>query len=307
MLDPGLINDMTEMISKSLKPSQIDEIGRLMMKRYNSHEILGIDPHITVPKRRAAGSLISECVRDNQAEKLVKTIIELNGSDLMGKPVQFEGIERFMNNLATAGYVYDFKKRKLKKLKEDPEEMRNWGALREGKEYNITVVCIDIVANSSIVKKHGTKKAEKLYFKFHNLLRRVLSEYNGRIWHWAGDGALIAFTFKKHEIRSVMFAIELQNLLSVFNIDPDRPVKDRIELRIGMDTGKIKFSNETGTIVSETINYAAHLEKSFTLPGSISISDKLRDSLPEELRHLFINSGEFEQRTAYVSPVENMN
>ena len=74
-----------------------------------------------------------------------------------------------------------------------------------------------------------------------------------------------------------------------------------------MDTGKIKFSNETGTIVSETINYAAHLEKSFTLPGSISISDKLRDSLPEELRHLFINSGEFEQRTAYVSPVENMN
>jgi class 3 adenylate cyclase len=307
MLDPGLINDMTEMLSRSLKPSQIDEIGRLLMRQYNSHEMLGMAPHITVPKRRAAESLISECIRRKNEDKLIKIIIELNESELLGKPVVFEGIERFMNRLADSGYVYDYRKRQLKKIKEDPELMPNWGALREGREYDITVACIDIVANSSIVKKYGAKKTEQLYLKFQNLLRRVLSVYNGRIWHWAGDGCLIAFTFKKHPVRSVLFAIELQNLLSVFNIDPDRPIRERIELRIGMDTGRIKFSNETGTIVSETINYAAHLEKSFTLPGSISISEKIWNSLPPDLKYLFINSGEFEGRRAYVSPVGNVN
>jgi len=307
MLDPGLINDMTEMLAKNLKPCQIDEIGRLILRKYNSHEMLGIDPHITVPKRRAAESLISECIRKKHEEKLVKCLIDLNGGELLGKQIEFEGIERFLYNLTTSGFIYDFKRRKLKKVHEDPESMPNWGALKEGKIYDFSIACIDIVANSSLVKKHGVKKAEQLYFRFHNLLRRVLSVYNGRIWYWAGDGALLAFTFKGHEIRSIMFAVELQNLLSVFNVDPDRPVKDRIEIRIGVDTGKMKFSNETGTIISENINYAAHLEKSHTIPGSISISGELWQTLPEDLQHLFIYSGDFEGRPAYVSPVENMN
>jgi hypothetical protein len=90
MLDPGLINDMTEMLSRSLKPSQIDEIGRLLMRQYNSHEMLGMAPHITVPKRRAAESLISECIRRKNEDKLIKIIIELNESELLGKPVVFE-------------------------------------------------------------------------------------------------------------------------------------------------------------------------------------------------------------------------
>lgn len=307
MLDPGLINDMTEMLSKSLKPAQIDEIGRLLLKQYNSHEILGIDPHITVPKRRAAESLISECIRQKNEDNLVKVLIDLNESELLGKPVIFEDIERFLNRLATSGYIYDYKKRKLKTVKEDPELMPNWGALREGKEYEITVACIDIVGNSAIVKKHGAKKAEKLYYRFQNMLRKVLSSYDGRIWQWSGDGCLIAFTFSKHTVRSVMFAMELQNLLTVFNLDPERPIKERIELRIGMDTGRIKFLNETGTIVSETINYAAHLEKSFSLPGSISISDSLWKLLPGELQHLFIDGGDFEGRRAYIIPVKNLN
>ncbi len=305
MLDPVLINDMTEMLTKHLKPNQIDEIGRLLLKTYNSHEKLGIDTHITIPRRRAAETLIDECLTRNKSEDLIKCLIEIDGSDLLGKTVSFDGIESFMKDLASSGYIYDSKKRKMKKLKEAPEELPNWGALREGKNYEVTVGSIDIVGNSALVKEHGMKKAEKLYFKFWNLLRRVLAVYDGRIWSWSGDGGLVAFTFKNHPTRAVLCALELQNALPVFNLDPDLPIREPISLRIGLDTGTLKFAHDTGKIVSETINYAAHLEKNFTSPGMVSISKQLKQKISPNLQSLFSQEDDFEGRAACCSSADN--
>ena len=299
MLDPVLINDMTEMMTKHLKPNQIDEIGRMLLKRYNSHEALGIDDHITIPRRRAAEALIDECLNRNKDEDLIKCLIELDGSDLLGKPVSFDGIETFMKDLVSSGYLYNHKKRKIEKLKKDPEELPNWGALREGKNYEVTVASIDIVGNSALVKKYGMKKIERVYAHFWNLLRRILSVYEGRIWSWSGDGGLVAFTFKDHATRAVLFALELQNVLSVFNVDPHIPIDESISLRIGLDTGNLKFSQNTGQIVSETINYAAHLEKTFTAPGKISISKEIWLRISNSLQSIFDCEGEFEGRAAY--------
>ena len=299
MLDPVLLNDMTEMLTKHLKPNQIDEIGRMLLKRYSSHEKLGIDDHITIPRRKAAEALIDECLTSKKEEDLIKCLIELDGSDLLGKTVVFDSIETFMKDMVSSGYIYDFKKRKLKKLKEEQDELSNWGALREGKNYEITVASIDIVGNSALVKKYGMKKIEKVYAKFWSLLRRILTVYDGRTWSWSGDGGLVAFTFKDHPTRAVLFALELQNTLSVFNVDPSLPIDEPISLRIGLDTGNMKFSQNTGQIVSETINYAAHLEKTFTAPGKISISKELYLRISENLQSIFDCEGEFEGRTAF--------
>src|SRR6056297_2862632 len=299
MLDPVLINDMTEMLTKHLKPNQIDEIGRMLFKRYNSHEKLGIDDHITIPRRKAAEALIDECLSSKKEEDLIKCLIELDGSDLLGKTVAFDSIESFMKDMVSSGYIYDFKKRRIKKLKDEQDELPNWGVLREGKNYEVTLASIDIVGNSDLVKKYGIKKIEKVYAKFWSLLRRILSVYDGRTWSWSGDGGLVAFTFKDHPTRAVLFALELQNTLSVFNVNPSLPIDEAISVRIGLDTGNLKFSQNTGQIVSETINYAAHLEKTFTSPGKISISKELYIRISENLQSIFDCEGEFEGRTAF--------
>ncbi|ADK80146.1 putative adenylate/guanylate cyclase [Sediminispirochaeta smaragdinae DSM 11293] len=299
MLDPSLHNHIAEMMTKSLKPDQIDELGCLLMNHYCSHTILGLDSHITVPTRKAATAFIQECEQKGYEERLLKLLIEIDGNQLLGKTVNLEGIEEMRNMMLYSGLVYDEKKRKIRKLREDPSELSNWGALKQGKRYDMTIASVDIVGNSAIVKKHGIKKAEKLYFRFWAFLRKVLEDYDGRIWNWAGDGGILAFTFKGHQQRAVMFALEVQSLIGVFNASPDKPVNEIIRLRIGLDTGKIKFADETGQIVSETINYAAHLEKNGTDPGSISVSDELIGSLPKSLRALFKGNGVFEERKTW--------
>lgn len=298
MLDPGLTNNVIEMLSKNLKPDHINEIGKLIIKNFDMYEILGLDHHITVSKRKAAATLLEQCSNENCEGELFKLLIELDGSDLMGKTVSFSELESVLNDLAKRGYVYDYKRRRMKHTKEDIDELPNWGVLRSGKTYDMSIVSIDIVGNSKLVTEHGLKKAEKLYFKFWSFLRRVLGVYEGRIWNWAGDGGILAFTFKNHAVRAVLFSMEIQHLLPVFNMDPDRPILDELTLRVGIDTGKIKFDDDTGKIVSETINYAAHLEKSFTAPGCISVSEKVMRLLPEGMRSYFTGSGEFEGRKA---------
>jgi class 3 adenylate cyclase len=298
MLDPGITNNVIEMLSKNLKPDQINEIGKLIIKKFDMYEILGIDHHITISKRKAAATLIEQCSSEKCEDQLLKLLIDLDGSDLAGQTVSFAELEVVMNDLAKQGYVYDYKKRKMKRIKEDVDELPNWGVLRAGKTYEMTIVSLDIVGNSKLVKDHGLKKAEKLYFQFWSFLRRVLAVYDGRIWHWAGDGGILAFTFKTHSIRAVMFAMEIQHLLPVFNMDPERPISDELTLRVALDTGKIKFDDDTGKIVSDTINYAAHLEKSFTGPGCISVSEKVLKLLPEGMRAYFSGTAEFEGRKA---------
>lgn len=299
MLDPSLYNMICEMITKALKPDQIDELGRLLLKKHCSHDILGLDEHITVPARKAAEAFMEACREKSCEEKLLKLLIELEGSQLLGKAVHFDGLEEMMNAMMRSGFVYDAKKRRIRRMKEDPLEMPGWGSLRDGKRYEISIVSVDIVGNSALVKKHGMKKAEKLYYRFWSFLRRVMEVYDGRIWNWAGDGGIIAFSFKGHQQRAVLFAMELQRLIPVFNADPDKKISDSITLRLGLDCGKMKFSSDTGQIVSETINYAAHLEKSFAEAGGIALSGKMANSLPKKLREMFVSDGVFEEQEAF--------
>lgn len=299
MLDKSLQAELVEILASNFNPVQIDEIGSLFEKNYNSHTILGMKDHITVPIRKGANALVDFCIQKKCDDELVSVLVETDGSKMMGKQVNIPEIEEFLSKLAEYGYIYDYKNRKVRKIKEDVMDLPNWGSLRDGKQYDVTVGSIDIVGNSALVNKHGIKKMEKMYFRFWNFLRRLLRVYDGRIWSWAGDGGIMAFTFKGHEVRAVQCALEIQALLSVFNLDPDKSIPDDIQTRIGLDSGKIKFFEDTGRIISDTINFAAHLEKQFTPPKGIAVSESVRENMPKKLKELFCTEDTFEEKRVY--------
>lgn len=299
MLDKTLKAELIEILASNFSLPMIDELGMLFTPKYNSNELTGIDDHITVPLRKAAGALVDYCIGKSCDDELVKIIIEMDGKKIMGKTVIIPELEIFLAELARYGFVYDPRKRKLRKTKEEVLDMSNWGALRNGREYEMTIISIDIADNSVLVNSLGMKKMEKMYFRFWEFLRRLLTEYDGRIWNWAGDGGILAFAFKDHAVRAVRFALEVQSLLPIFCTDPRNPITDDIRVRIGLDSGNITYNDETGRIVSDTINFAAHVEKQFTPPDGVSLSDAVFEQLPEKLKKIFCNNGTFEERTVY--------
>lgn len=295
-----LERELIEMLSKSFTFNDLEQIGKdLFGRKYNTHELEGISKTLSISPTNAARRLVSECSERKKIETLVITLVQMEGNYLNDKIVKIRNLENLLYHQAQYGIVYDYKQRKFLAVKSDPTLVTNWGVLRDKKDYTLTVGSVDICKNSMLVKKHGSSTMETVYKRLLEFIRTTLYPYDGRVWSWQGDGGLIAFPKKQKVDLSISCCMNILLTLPVFNLHPDHPIADPIQLRIGVDRGTINFFADTGRIVSETINYAAHLEKSNTDPWGISISDSVYKEINPKIRKHFATKAKFEGRTAY--------
>jgi class 3 adenylate cyclase len=299
MLEPALKNHHIELLALNFRPDEINEMGRLLFKKYDSHSLSGIETHFTLSPRKCASVLVDQCIEFDKVDKLIELVASLDEQTIMGRQIKVDGLEEFLKNLTQTGMVYDFQRRRLTKVRSDFGKLLNWGALKDGKRYVITVMSIDVVENSRLVREYGNRVMERLYLSLRKFLEKQIARYDGRIWNFAGDGGIAAFAFRMHPDRAVLCALEIQRTVPLFNLQSVIPAEEHFSLRIALDTGSIKFLSDTGSIVSETINYASHLEKQFTSPGSVTISGTLQNELNPRIAAVFECAGEFEGQTAY--------
>ncbi len=301
MLDPSLKNLLIETISCSIKIKEMDEIGKMLNKKFDIYALAEKTAVQTMGLRLAATVLVENMEAIKKTDELVKLLAELDNNLILGRVLQLENFEYFLQQLTLSGYFYDFKKRKVLPIKDDISELPNWGALKDGKSYAVSVISVDIVSNSELVKKYGAKTMKKVYTNLWVFLKQNLAHTDGRIWTWAGDGGILAFAFKEHIERAVRFAIEVQRTIALFNMSKKNPLDDPIHLRLGINTGKLNYHNDTGQIISEVINLAAHLEKQKTEPGGVSITEGVYKGINTKLQSIFEGIGSFESTPCYQS------
>jgi len=306
MFDASIVKDLTEMMGKSLTFKDIEAVGGYLFKDhgYSTHRLAGVDHKVSISPLNAARALVQECERKTLLKELFAFVFELDGMPLNGRSVRLEGLENVLYALSRSGTYYDFGKRKLIGYDIDKESLPGWGALRNGKEYDIAIASADICRNSELVKKYKEPVMQQVSYRLQRFIQHRLDFHGGRIWSWSGDGGLIAFRDihkKSRETAAVSCCLEILYSLPVFNLHPDRLIRDDICLRIGIDSGPVKFYDDTGRIVSEVINYAAHLEKKGTQPGALSVSDEVYGRLPKTLQSVFKVEREFEGRVAHAT------
>jgi len=301
VLEPALRNDLVELLAANFKTAEVNELGGLILGSFDSNEVSGTKNHISLSSRKSARLLVDRCEDGGELPALLKLVVEIDDGVVHGRSVRVHGLEAFLGKLLRAGIHYDFKTRRIISSCKDPEELVNWGCLKDGRDYDTAVISLDVADNSALVRKHGLRKMEKLYFNLWGFLRDKLAATDGRIWSWAGDGGIIAFALKDSARRAVRFAIEVQTAIPVFNLTSALDWHSDLSLRLGIDSGKVRFNADTGKIVSEVINYAAHLEKKSTTPGCISISHAVYSTLPRRVAGLFHFGGIFEEQDFYTT------
>jgi class 3 adenylate cyclase len=250
----------------------------------------------------AAQVLIDNLTERNQLGDFVKLLVEMDEEIILGKEIRFIGLEYFLRKLTENGLVYDDKKRKVVPLKEDLSARPDWGSLKNGRSYDVTVASMDIVGSSELVKTFGRKTMENFYSFFWSALGERLTMYDGRIWSWAGDGGILAFTFKNHQARAVRCAVEIQRVMPLINAHSRNPIAENVSIRVGMHCGTVTFMTDTGKMISDVINMAAHLEKKGTEPGFVSITDTVWKAVPAKLQEMFDPVGDFEGHLKLSTP-----
>jgi class 3 adenylate cyclase len=298
-LEPAIRNDLIELIAANFKTDAVNQLGQLVLGCFDSNEAAGQRNHISLSPRKCAGLLVERCEQRGEMPALLKLVVEVDEATVNGRPVRVEGLEEFLGKLIRTGIRYDFKTRKVVAAQRDPRDLVNWGCLKEGREYELSIISLDIAGNSALVRSLGARRMEKLYYNLWSFLREKLAVVDGRFWSWAGDGGIIAFALRDHAARAVRFAVEVQSTMPVFNLSASAAASTDVALRLGIDSGLVKFSIETGKIVSDVINFAAHLEKKSTGAGSISVSRTVYDALPERMASLFRFRGMFEEKDVF--------
>ena len=299
MFDLTITKDLIEFIGKNLTFPDIESIGKYIYKKYSTHSLENVDEHISISPLNAAKMLVQKCGEDDKLSDLFCFVMSLDGSLLNGKRINFEGMEHLLYRLSSAGIYFDFDKRKLLSSDNDKKLLKNWGSLKEGKEYALTIASIDICDNSSLVRKYKTPVIEEVYYYLWEFIRKKCEHHDGRIWSRNGDGSLLAFRNDKNPVSGIECCMEILFSLPIFNSSISKKIQDEINLRIGIDSGLVKFYNDTGSIISDVINYASKLEKKGTCPNGLSVSENAYENISPALKNMFRSKIDFEGKTSY--------
>ena len=294
-----LPRELKELLSRSFSFNDIEALGKDIFYTYDTHFLEDIIPEITISPAAAAACLVRECQKAKKLTLLVAYLIQLEGSYLNGKTVSLHGLEALLYNIAENGYRFDYEERKFVPVIKKKGLHANWGILREGKTYDIAILSVDIVKNSMFVKKYGAAPMQAIYNQLQEFVLEVTSSYDGRVWSWAGDGGMLAFRGQNRAQDALRAALELQLRMPVFNLREKVKLKEALQIRCGMDEGSVRFYKDIGRIVSDTINYAAHVEKHISPPSGVAVSQSAHGRLPSRLQELFSDKKEFESKGVY--------
>ncbi|MBN2322397.1 MAG: hypothetical protein JXQ30_01585 [Spirochaetes bacterium] len=295
---PEITHRLIELIGDNFSYEEIIVIGRRFFPDFDIRTEENQFGRLRLPPHNASAYLI-EVFRDSgKIPDLIRFLIDVDCHSLNGREIRFVGLEELLVTIQRCGIGYDFKAREffLVSQREDRPEWEE--CLQEGKEYDFAYVSVDIVKSSRMTRTEERALVERLVGALFDLVKSSASHYGGSVWSWQGDGGMIVFFGPKRAEQSILFSIEALGLLPVFNIG-ENPFENRVSLRFGIDTGKALYKKDKGSIISQNINFAAHLEKKCTNIDTITISDLVLGALGEKKRSFFREGGTLEGRRYY--------
>jgi len=300
---PAILHKLIELLGNNFSYEEIILIGKRIANDFNitipgnRYGRLRLQPHI------AAEHLVNNFKNINKTREVVGYLIDLDCCSLNGRNIKLKGVEELLVSLRRVGIGFDYKSREFY-LIEEREGIPEWEeTLKEDKEYDFSFVSVDIVKSSELSKNKDMYIIEQIYNALFEIIRATAHKNGGSVWSWQGDGGIISFWGRQYILDSLYFSIEVLGLLPLFNAKENNIV-NYINLRFGIDCGKALFKKNKGNIIASSINCASHLEKRYTEINTISISERVYNSLGDKQKKYFKEGGLIEKEPYFsYSPV----
>jgi hypothetical protein len=177
---------------------------------------------------------------------------------------------------------------------------RDWKKITQGKEYTFCMMLIELDKTSEVKTSNfggGHQNPSDIFRKF---IDQQIESTCGKVWIWNNTGGIILFPFDGNCCEALLPALRMTLHRNIFSIDESiftAPISFRIAIHIGNTVYKER--GDTGTIVSDAINFIHHLGQKKAEAGSLYITDETLECIPESFRDFFISEGSFEGRAIY--------
>ncbi len=280
-----LQNLIIDALSHSMPVPTMVKVVKRLLSGYDLHKRTGFPPSIPIPTIDAARQITKDLIADSLLVKFVEHLIDIYQNGLMGRKINVHFLPQIMDEIATMGYVYNdeygiFLERDIGK------KTKGWGILQEEKTYEFSLLRIDIVKNSELVRKYPHKVISAAYNDFKNLVKKQVEVRNGRIWDWQGDGGIAAFYFNDKNINSVLCGMEIILELYIYNLFYCK-LHENIHIRMAIHTGPCQFLNNMDHIQSDTLKRLEEIETKYTKPDHLTLSPGVYSDLGGKLETFF--------------------
>ena len=151
----------------------------------------------------------------------------------------------------------------------------------------LSAIMFTDLAGYTAMMQEDEFNAKGLRDKHRAILEREIENHEGRILQYYGDGALSIFSSTISATNSAL-SIQLSS------------IQHEIPLRVGIHTGDVVVEDEG--VYGDGVNIASRIE-SFSVPGSVMISDKVFDDIKNHHAFQPLLMGEFELKNVK-KPVE---
>jgi len=229
----------------------------------------------------------------DELDSVVKCI-ELGAEDYLNKPVNPVLLRARINASLEKKRLRDEQRKLFRTFatKEVAEELLKTGFSLGGNYVEGSAMFADIRSFTTIAESQPPAETIEMLNNYFALMIEAISEHGGTVNQMVGDGLMAIFgapvSQRDHCERAVRAALEMMDMLAIFNQEQIARDKFPIQIGIGIASGKM-IAGYTGTqnravytCIGDTVNLASRIEDYTKQAGKpILISENTQQGLPK--------------------------
>jgi adenylate cyclase len=222
--------------------------------------------------------------------------IEMGAEDYLTKPLNPILLRARVNSSLEKKRLRDAQRELIRKFATSAvaEQLETDGFSLGGKYVNATAMFSDIRSFTTIVESHSPAEIIELLNDYFTLMFEAIGGHGGIVNQMVGDGLMAIFGAPQpqpdHHEQAVKAAMEMIEMVELFNYDQAARGKVQIRIGIGIASGEViagytgTLNRATYTCVGDTVNTAARLESHTKVVGQpILIDEETRLHLSQDV------------------------
>jgi hypothetical protein len=172
----------------------------------------------------------------------------------------------------------------------------DWSSVVPGGEYTFAMMFIELDDKDRMEKSYAAKNLTAALASFRSYIEGFVKRFGGKLWMWFSFGGIVLFPFDARSCPALTCGFRLMLFKHLYDIEGSyfpHFLSFRTVLQIG---NTLYTEQDTGHIVSDSLNSIFHLGQQFVPPGNFCVTEEVLRFGHSALRSFFVAAGTFEGR-----------